>query len=343
MYRRPARDRNYEFWGDEAFFGENPPQAAVIAWYLKKDAQDVALRITDATGREVREISGDVLENSDKAGIQSACWDLRVQPVPNPDLGRGGRGNQAGQGRQGGAAAQQEGQEQQDRTDRQPQRFGAGCTGGGGGGFGGGGGGSTPGPFVLPGSYNVALVVDGKTVGTKPLRVIADPEVVLTQAERKKLYDMAMELHGLQQRANDAIASIVPVRNQMPDVMKQVEAKTDVPADLKTQAQSFDKELTALVTKLVPQGGGRGGGRGGGADPNPIARAAQAKNGLMGGMWPTKATLDAYAEAKNGVPGAITEINAMVAKAQALSAALAKHAITLNVPAPKSRTQPNSQ
>ena len=27
MFRRPARDRNYEFWGDQTFFGENPPQA----------------------------------------------------------------------------------------------------------------------------------------------------------------------------------------------------------------------------------------------------------------------------------------------------------------------------
>jgi photosystem II stability/assembly factor-like uncharacterized protein len=98
LYRRPSRDRNYEFWGDEAFFGENPPAAAVISWYLKKDVSDVALRITDATGTLVREISGDVLENSKKAGIQSACWDLRVQTVPTPDTGRGGRGNQAAQG-----------------------------------------------------------------------------------------------------------------------------------------------------------------------------------------------------------------------------------------------------
>ena len=33
MFRRPARDRNYEFWGDQMFFGENPPQAAVISWF----------------------------------------------------------------------------------------------------------------------------------------------------------------------------------------------------------------------------------------------------------------------------------------------------------------------
>ena len=38
MYRRPARDRNYEFWGDQTFFGENPPQAAVISWFMKKQA-----------------------------------------------------------------------------------------------------------------------------------------------------------------------------------------------------------------------------------------------------------------------------------------------------------------
>ena len=35
MYRRPASDRNYEFWGDQNFFGENPPQAAVISYYVK--------------------------------------------------------------------------------------------------------------------------------------------------------------------------------------------------------------------------------------------------------------------------------------------------------------------
>ncbi|HWF84973.1 MAG TPA: hypothetical protein VG222_09010, partial [Vicinamibacterales bacterium] len=50
MYRRPARDRNYEFWGDQTFFGENPPQAAVISWLLKAPASDVKLKVTDAAG-----------------------------------------------------------------------------------------------------------------------------------------------------------------------------------------------------------------------------------------------------------------------------------------------------
>ena len=90
MYRRPARDRNYEFWGDQQFFGENPPQAAVISWFNKRQVGDVKLKITDAAGREVREISGDVLAKSKAAGIQSACWDLRVQPAPAPPPRPGG-------------------------------------------------------------------------------------------------------------------------------------------------------------------------------------------------------------------------------------------------------------
>ncbi|HEX7486404.1 MAG TPA: hypothetical protein VF332_09640, partial [Vicinamibacterales bacterium] len=146
-YRRPARDHNYEFWGDQTFYGENPPQAAVVSWYLKKAASDVKLKITDAaTGKEVREISGQVLANSNKAGMQAACWDLRVQPVPTPAPGQRSAGAAGGRGGEGGApAGAPQGGGRGDAGGGTPavSPFGAGCgtTGGagGGGGFGGGG------------------------------------------------------------------------------------------------------------------------------------------------------------------------------------------------------------
>jgi photosystem II stability/assembly factor-like uncharacterized protein len=343
-YQRPARDRNYEFWGDQTFFGENPPQAAVLTWLNKKQVGDVKLRITDASGREVREISGTTLANTTKPGIQAACWDLRVQPIPAPELGTQGTGG-GGEGRQGGggpsAGSGQGGQQQPARSP-----FGAGCSGsggggGGGGGFGGFGGGASPGPFVLPGTYNASLIVDGKTLDTRPLRVMADKEVVLTEAERKRMYDMAMELHALQRRANDVVGSIVPLTRQMPALSKQVSEATALPADVKSQVESFNKELTALSAKLIPAGGGRGGGGGGGgrggADPSPIVRLAQAKNGMMAGMWPTQATMNAYNDAKTGVPAAVAEVDGMLAKARMLSASLAKHSVTLTVPAPAAK------
>ncbi len=331
MYRRPASDRNYEFWGDQTFFGENPPQAAVVTWLQKQQAGEVKLRITDSAGREVREISGQVLANSNKAGIQAACWDLRVQPAPAPvTAGRGGRGG--GQAAQvvvpGGRGAQA------------PSPFGAGC--GGGGGRGGGGfffgGGGNPGPFVLAGTYNVSLIVDGKTVDTRPLRVLEDPQVALTAVERKRLFDMAMEMHELQRRSTEVANQINAVNAGLPELAKELSGRNDVPDDVKAAFEAFRKEWTAFAPKFAsPAGfgrGGGGGGRGGAASLSVLARIAQAKNGMMGGMWPGDAVMRAYNEAKTETPKAIADANALFAKAAAQSAALEKYKLTLKAPEP---------
>ncbi len=334
MYRRPARDRNYEFWGDQTFFGENPPQAAVISWYLKRQVGEVKLRITDAAGREVREISGPVLADYNKPGIQSACWDLRVQPVPTP---AGGRGAGAPGGR-GGAQAP--------AAPRSP--FGAGCgspAGGAGGAFGFGAGAGSAGPFVLAGTYNVSLIVDGKTIETKPLKVMGDPEVVLTEAERKRLFDMAMEVHELQRRLTEAAGALTPFNQRMGELAKEIAGRSDIPADVKASFEAINKELSDFAPRLIGgAGGGRGGafaGGGGGGAPgmgalgqNLLVRVGQAKSGLMGGMWPTEQTMRAYDEVKKEVPKAIAEANALFAKATALAGALAKHNLTLAVPQP---------
>jgi photosystem II stability/assembly factor-like uncharacterized protein len=324
MFRRPARDRNYEFWGNQVFYGENPPQAALISYFVKNKPNDLKLKISDATGREVREIT--IPATSTRAGISSACWDLRVQPIPAATNFPGAGG---GQGRGG----------------NQPpvEPFGAGC-GGGGGGFGGGGGGfgggggGTPGPMVLPGTYNVALVVDGKTVETKPLRVSGDPEVVLTDAQRKQLYDMATEMHDLQKRATEAAAGVSSLTRQTAQLTTEIAAKTDIPADVKASFDSLKTDVAALAPKLpAAGGGGRGGGGGGGRggpDVSLTGKIGQAKNGMMGGMWPTSMTMKAYTDSKAEAPKTLSDANALFAKAAAVSASLAKYNLKLDAPKP---------
>jgi len=353
MFRRPVRDRNYEFWGDQTFFGENPPQAAVISWLLKKPATSVALTVTDSSGRQVREISGPAMANSIKPGIQSACWDLRVQPVPAPAAaGRGGQGRggadaggaQGGRQGEGAPGAAQAfapgGGGGRGGQNQAPNPFGAGCGGAGGGGAFGGGGGGNPGPYVLGGTYTVALVVDGRPVASKPLRVVPDPEVALTEVERKKMYDMAMEMHTLQVQAAEVATQLTPFNTRLTELAKDVASRTDVPADVKSSVEALAKDVAALTPKLVaPAGGfgrgGGGGGRGGGAD-TAIGRAGQAKNGLMASLWPTEQTMKAYADAKSELPKAIAEANAVFVRGATVATSLAKFNMALTAPQPVS-------
>jgi len=307
------------------------------------------LKITDAAGREVREISGAVLANSGKAGMQSACWDLRVQPVPAPAAapgGPGGRRGAAGGAGTGGAGGGGGGSGRGGQQTQNP--FGAGCgaAGGGFGGFSGFGGGANPGPYVLAGVYNVSLVVDGKTVDTKPLRVTDDPEVVLTSAERKKLFDMAMEMQELQKRGTETADAVTPLNAKVTELAQEVAGNAGIPADVKASFDQFSKDLAVTAAKFAQPAGGRGfgggagGGRGGTGPESVMAQVAQAKNGLMGGMWPTEQTTKAYADVKTRVPKAIADANALIAKAQTLSTELAKYNITLTVP-PIPATKPS--
>jgi hypothetical protein len=194
---------------------------------------------------------------------------------------------------------------------------------------------------VLPGTYNVSLVVDGKAVDTRPLRVEADPEVALTAVQRKELFDKAMEMHELQRRASEVTTALQPLNTRMTELAKEIEGRSDVPAEVKTSFQALNTDVAALMPKFQASVGGRGGtgggaGPGGATTPNPsvVARIGQAKNGLMGGFWPTTQTFVAYNEAKTTTPAAIAEANALFAKAATVSSALATHKLTLTAPKP---------
>jgi len=193
----------------------------------------------------------------------------------------------------------------------------------------------------MAGIYNISLVVDGKTLDTKPLKVMSDPQVILTEAERKKLFDMAMEMHELQRRGTEVATGVASLNTRLPELAKEAGGKADLPADLKSSIESLQKEVAALAPKLVIAGGGRGGfggggggGRGGGATDNLVARLALAKTGLMGGMWPTEATMKAYTDSKAQVPKAIEEANSIFTRAATLGSALTRHNLTLTAPTP---------
>ena len=87
MQFNPANDRG--FVTDKPFFGKNPTYGAAISYYLSKPQTNVALRIRDAAGTQVREITGNDLRDARGAAsiastgicVISRCAPLAGQPA----------------------------------------------------------------------------------------------------------------------------------------------------------------------------------------------------------------------------------------------------------------------
>jgi photosystem II stability/assembly factor-like uncharacterized protein len=353
-------DRNDEFWGHQFFVGENPPVDAVIQYHLKQQVNDLKLRITSAAGASLREITAPGDRRT--PGIQTLCWDQRVEPIATPQDsaaaaggGRAGAPGRGGGGGRGGAnipgvptPLPTAGYLPVNPCALEDESGGQG-RGGGGGGRGGGGG--NAGPHVVPGTYSVALVVDGAVVESKPLRIIMDPAVPLTVAQRTRYNEVVSDLHELQRRGVAVAARLTALSNQLSATDTNVKSSTDVPAELKTQFDALTRDFNTVRVKFgvaAPGasgrggaagggrgGGGGGGGRGGGApDPADVLGRTAALKGQLMSIWevPSAALVAQYNELKLTLPRAVTEANAFLARARTMSESLRRHSITLNVP-----------
>jgi photosystem II stability/assembly factor-like uncharacterized protein len=156
--------------------GQNPPDGAILYYYLKNASDSIVIEVLDAAGKLVRHYSSaDQGEPPEKdlnvptywirppqippaaAGMHRFVWDLRYTP---PDALRGGYPMTA----------------IDHNTPREPR-----------------------GPIALPGEYTVKLTVDGKSF-TQPLTVKMDPRVKTPPAGLKQQFDLAMKVVELMSR-----------------------------------------------------------------------------------------------------------------------------------------------
>jgi photosystem II stability/assembly factor-like uncharacterized protein len=274
----PANDQMKGFEGDRLFLGPNPAPGTTLAYRLGADAKTVKWTIRDGGGSVVRELDGAAMRNRNKAGLNIVKWDLRVQPLrPLPP----------------GATA-------------------GGPAGGGGGGFGGGG---NNGPFVLPGSYRATLSVDGKDVQSVDVTVKGDPEVEITDADRKVWFDTARNLHELHQRVTDG-AEVVQTSSAHLATLQQQSRGVTLQPSIKQSLDALSKELEGLRIKFGLGGGG--GGFGGGA-ANLRGRIGQLKGAVTGSTSvPTSTQLMQIREVTAELPRALEEANAAAAKVPGL-------------------------
>jgi hypothetical protein len=224
---------------------------------------------------------------------------------------------------------------------------------------------------VPAGNYNVTLSVDGKTIESKAMKVVMDPAIQMSEAQQKRYFDMAMELHDLQRRGTQMKDALTPLDTQVKDAATKVADSKSVPAAVKTQFTEFEKDLNAIGEKFgvgATGGGGRGGRGGGGggggrggaaaggraggggaaaagagaaaanATAAPVPDPAQAGGAGFGGFGGGAANANEtkqYDDVRVALPKAISDANAfLITRATAMSATLKKYDIELKVPAP---------
>lgn len=232
---RPAT--NWTSWnrdgnlGMRIWAGENPPNGAMISYWLKaQPAGEVNIEIADGKGEVIRRYR----RVRDEAGVQRMTWDLRMTPL----AGGGGFGR-------GGAAAAQRAPADTSLAALRAQRRAADERASEGGGddeesfFRG-----PTGTAVVPGTYQVTLIVEGKRY-TKPVTVRNDPRIEMTQAQVAAQYDASVTLDRLGQRVNRVIASADDILTQLGNLrstLRRSPRGTNTPAVL-AQVDSTIKDL----------------------------------------------------------------------------------------------------
>ena len=74
-------------WTPGIFAAPNPPSGARIRYHLSSDVEELELRVTDATGKLVRELDAQVA-----SGVHEVIWDLRLQLGSGEESAGGGLG-----------------------------------------------------------------------------------------------------------------------------------------------------------------------------------------------------------------------------------------------------------
>jgi photosystem II stability/assembly factor-like uncharacterized protein len=215
----PATRWHYRGGRKELGAADNPPQGAILAYYLKaKPKGDVSLDILDGSGKVIRTLKStaekpevppddpDAGREPPKSalevepGVQRATWDLHYTRP----------------GRIKGAKS--------DAGDAEV------------------------GPLAAPGTYTVRLNVEGKSL-TQPLSLLPDPRVKASPA------DLAASLaFGL--AVEDSLSRVAKLVESLRSVRAQLQSRRDAWAgdsraeDLAKEARAIEQKCTALEEKL---------------------------------------------------------------------------------------------
>jgi hypothetical protein len=220
--------------GPETPAGENPPDGALINYYLKSPARDVSLEIRDSHGVVLRRFTNSPPASNDlpanvpvywfappelltsKQGLNRFVWNLRLSDPPALPFGfRGGRLDYIEYTLPDNAV-----------PGKTPRR-------------------QPPGPLVTPGEYELVLTVDGETF-RQPLNVTLDPRVQVNAADLAAQLELAGSIAEMMQTSFDAYNYVTATRAALAERMKTLSNNPNA-KDASDAAAIIDKSLAEIA------------------------------------------------------------------------------------------------
>jgi photosystem II stability/assembly factor-like uncharacterized protein len=245
--------------GNKAFLGANPPNGAIVHYFLKtKPAERERVRITvqDSGGRTIRELDGTAA-----AGINRVVWDLRSRsPLAAPSGGPAGASADVGRTQAGVPPSAESSETEQQQV---AAVFG----------FGGGGFGGSAGSRVEPGEYTVKVSV-GKLEQSKKVLVEEDPRIVITPQDRLTRRQTIDRITQLLTPAIAAQRSITGLRTSLnTEIEGWRRPGARAPENVRKAADDLLQRVDATCRKFASaaQCGERGAGGQGSAGPPLVA------------------------------------------------------------------------
>ncbi len=210
--------------------GQNPPDGAIINYYLKENAKEVSLDISDAKGKLIRRYTNkDTLYKippnnvppywirpqqilSDETGSHRFTWDKHYEPLnvpvsyPIAAIYKNTAPNETS-------------------------------------------------PFVMPGTYTVKLTVDGKSY-SQSFAIKMDPRVKTPIAELQKQHDLSLQCYEGRKKCMETLKDIHAFRAGLQSQLTNAE-------------KSVAEKLGALEKQAAALEGAQGFGFGSGAQQEP--------------------------------------------------------------------------
>ena len=192
---------------------ENPPSGAILDFYLPRAADHVKLEILDVNNEVAGSFSSD--DRKPEKRPQSAVADrwLPVLQIP---------GTAAGMHRLvWDLAWKASGEEEIDDSEGAPPG----------------------GPRVLPGTYQVRLTVDGKTV-VQPLTIVMDPRSSATSGELEQQFQLGREMFAAASESRRDLAEIMAMQKQLSSTAQNI---SQANSELQSSVTQVQDEIRRIL------------------------------------------------------------------------------------------------